>query len=133
MTTTAHQGPKPRQTRQRTIVRDGLAATDAFVSAQQLHADLRAAGETIGLATVYRTLQSLVEADEADTIRIPGGETLYRHCSAGHHHHLICRSCGSTVEIDGGPIEAWAAETARKHGFQLIDHEVEFYGLCSDC
>lgn len=126
--------PKPRQTRQRGVVREALHAQGGFTSAQSLHTRLRELGETIGLATVYRTLQSLVDAEEADSIRTPEGEMHYRSCATPHHHHhLICRGCGATVELVGGPVEAWASEVGAEHGYLDISHEVEIYGLCSVC
>lgn len=123
---------KPRQTRQRTLIRELLGQSRSFVSAQQLHQLLHSAGESIGLATVYRTLSSLAEQGEADTITVDG-EVHYRACSAGHHHHLICRNCQTSVEINGGPIEEWTQQVAQKHGFHQPVHEVEVYGICSDC
>ena len=78
-----------------------LAEMEGFHSAQDLHAMLRQRGERVGLTTVYRTLQGLADAGEIDVMRPPGGEHLYRRCSEGHHHHLVCRSCGRTVEVAG--------------------------------
>ncbi|MCL2317222.1 MAG: transcriptional repressor [Actinomycetia bacterium] len=122
-----------RTTPQRDLVRTGLAETSGFVSAQDLHARLLAAGHRIGLATVYRALAWLAGRGEADTVRTSDGETAYRHCSPTHHHHLICRACGRTVEIAEDPIEAWAADVAARHGFRDIAHVIEIDGLCPDC
>ena len=80
-----------RNTRQRDAVAAALAHSAGFVSAQTLHGRLKAEGDTLGLATVYRNLASLVEDDRADVLASPEGENLYRACSSsGHHHHLIC-------------------------------------------
>lgn len=123
-----------RMTRQRSAVADVLADVDDFRSAQQLHELLRLRGQGIGLATVYRTLQALSEAGEVDVLRTAEGESVYRRCAQqGHHHHLVCRSCGATVEIEGPGVEAWAAEVADRHGFVDIDHTVELFGTCSAC
>ncbi|HLT85715.1 MAG TPA: transcriptional repressor [Phototrophicaceae bacterium] len=79
-------------TRQRAAVSALLERTEDFRSAQQLHESLRESGDTIGLATVYRTLQGLVETGEVDVLRADDGETLYRRCESDkHHHHLVCR------------------------------------------
>ncbi len=121
-------------TRQRAAVSDLLERTDDFRSAQQLHESLREAGDAVGLATVYRTLQALVEAGEVDVLRADDGETLYRRCeSVKHHHHLVCRDCGTTVEISGGGVEAWAEEMAATHGFTDIEHTLDLFGRCADC
>ena len=121
-----------RNTWQRTAVRTALEAQDAFVSAQQLHSVLRDSGSSIGLATVYRALADLDEKDEADSLQ-QEGETLYRACTSGHHHHLICRHCGKTVEIEADAVERWARQVAAENGFTQPEHVVDVFGLCADC
>ena len=96
---------RSRNTRQRSAVSALLAEVEGFHSAQELHAMLRERGERVGLTTVYRTLQGLADAGEIDVMRPPGGEHLYRRCSQGHHHHLVCRACGRTVEVEGPAVE----------------------------
>jgi Fur family transcriptional regulator, ferric uptake regulator len=126
--------PAPhRNTRQRGAVSALLADVDDFRSAQELHAMLRARGERVGLTTVYRTLQSLATAGEIDVMRPPEGEQLFRRCSRGHHHHLVCRSCGRTVEVEGPTVESWADRIAGEHGFSDISHTLEIFGTCSQC
>lgn len=122
-----------RDTRQRRALREHLAGSESFVSAQQLFDDLRNAGDKIGLATVYRTLQAMAEAGEIDSVRTADGETLYRKCGPRHHHHLVCRSCGQTVEVSGPSVERWASKAAEDHGFTDVQHVVELFGLCADC
>ena len=123
-----------RMTRQRSAVAEALADVEEFRSAQQLHELLRDRGDGIGLATVYRTLQSLADSGEVDVLRTAEGEALYRRCSRReHHHHLICRLCGATVEIDGPTVESWAAQVGATHGFQDIEHTMELYGTCRAC
>jgi len=96
-----------RNTWQREAVRDALERTDGFISAQALHTTLHEAGSPIGLATVYRALGDLAAQGHADMLQSPEGESLYRACSTEeHHHHLICRSCGETVEIAADEVEA---------------------------
>lgn len=122
-----------RRTRQRAAISSLLADIEDFRTAQQIHDSLRAAGENIGLTTVYRTLQALVEAGEVDTIR-NDGEAAYRRCkSTGHHHHLICRNCGRTVEISGPDVETWTRMIAAEHRFRDVGHELELFGLCENC
>ena len=122
-----------RDTRQRSAVRSMLDTTDEFRSAQELHAQLRAAGEAVGLTTVYRTLQTLAEAGEVDVLRTDDGEAVYRRCSDTHHHHLVCRECGRTVEVEDRAVERWAADVASQHGFVDVVHEVEVFGTCARC
>jgi Fur family transcriptional regulator, ferric uptake regulator len=123
-----------RNTRQRAEVLALLDGTGEFRSAQQLHAQLRAGGSGVGLTTVYRTLQLLAEAGEVDQMRLPDGEQLYRRCSRSqHHHHLVCRDCGRTVEVEGAAVEAWADRQAAEHGFTEVGHTLEIYGRCGAC
>ena len=126
--------PVRRMTRQKTLVRSALGAATGFVSAQDLFAQLTQSGARIGLATVYRTLNELAEAGFADVLASPGGETLYRGCASGvHHHHLVCRRCGTTVEIHSDVVEDWAHRAARAHGFSEIGHVLDICGVCADC
>lgn len=123
-----------RMTRQRAAVSDLLARTDDFRTAQQLHEMLRAQGESVGLATVYRTMQTLAESGDVDVLRNAEGESLYRQCvRTEHHHHLVCRSCGRTEEIDAASVERWAASVGAKHAFIDIEHTAELFGTCADC
>lgn len=122
-----------RNTWQREAVRSALARGDQFVSAQSLHAALRDDGSSIGLATVYRALADLADEGEADLLH-QDGESFYRACTPGrHHHHLICRSCGLTVEIEARAVEEWARQIAGDHGFSDAEHVVDVFGLCADC
>jgi len=122
-----------RVTWQREAVRGALATSGGFVSAQTLHSHLRDKGSPIGLATVYRALADLAVEGDADSLQ-QEGESLYRACTPGsHHHHLICRSCGLTVEIEADAVESWAASVAAQHGFTEPSHVVDVFGLCAAC
>jgi Fur family transcriptional regulator, ferric uptake regulator len=126
-------GAGVRATRQRAAIAGLLDTLDEFRSAQELHDELRQRGENIGLTTVYRTLQSMASAGMLDTLRNDTGESVYRRCSDHHHHHLVCRVCGSTVEVGDHEVETWAAEVAAKYGFADVSHTIEISGTCSNC
>ena len=126
-------GAGVRSPRQRAAITALLESLDEFRSAQEIHDELRRRGEGIGLTTVYRTLQSMAAMGSADTLRTDTGESVYRRCSTHHHHHLVCRNCGYTVEIQGGQVEAWAADVAVAHGFSEASHTIEIFGVCGDC
>lgn len=123
----------PRNTRQRRAVVAMLNDLDGFASAQEIHDALKHRGESIGLSTVYRSLQALADAAEVDALRNDDGEVLYRQCSSGHHHHLVCRSCGRTVEVEGPTVERWADKIAEEHGFVDVAHTLEIFGTCDAC
>ena len=122
-----------RPTRQRRAVSAALGEVDDFRSAQEIHDLLKRRGERVGLTTVYRTLQTLADGGEVDVLRSPEGESVYRRCSRGHHHHLICRHCGYAVEVEGPAVERWADRVATEHGFADVSHTVEVFGSCPDC
>lgn len=123
-----------RATRQRDAVRESLRGTEGFVSAQELHHRLRRSGSDIGLSTVYRQLHRLADSGDADVVVSERDEALYRMCvSDEHHHHLICRQCGHTVELSGPEVERWARDVAGEHGFSQVDHSVELFGACASC
>ncbi|QXG76362.1 transcriptional repressor [Modestobacter sp. L9-4] len=122
-----------RNTRQRAAVVAVFDALDGFHSAQEVHARMRAAGDSIGLSTVYRAVQALVDDGELDSIRTDNGEAIYRRCSTTHHHHLVCRSCGRTVEVEGPTVERWADRVAGEHGFVDVKHTLEIFGTCAAC
>lgn len=126
-------GGRGRTTPQFRAVVDALADSDDFRSAQEIHTALREAGSTVGLATVYRALQTLVETGRADVLRTASGEAVYRECSQSHHHHLVCRSCGRTTEIQGPAVETWAAQVAAEHGYTDVSHTLELFGTCAEC
>ena len=125
--------PPLRPTRQRRAVIDAMASFDDFRSAQEIHDLLAKRGDPVGLATVYRTLQRLADAGEVDLLRTEGGETIYRRCSDTHHHHLVCRSCGTTVEVEGPAVERWTRAIADDHGFADVSHTLEIFGTCPEC
>lgn len=132
---TAEQStPRVRSTRQRTAVAEVLGKVDGFRSAQDLHDLLRHDGASVGLTTVYRHLQALADAGQVDVLRTDDGEAVYRRCpTVEHHHHLVCRACGRSVEVDGPEVEAWATTIAAGHGFTDVTHTVEVFGTCSSC
>lgn len=130
---TAKPSGAQRRTRQRAAVEEILADQHDFRTAQQIHDDLRHHGERIGLTTVYRTLQLMNDVGDLDAIRTNEGETAYRRCSTGHHHHLVCRVCGRTVEVSGPAVERWANAVAEQYGFREISHDLEIFGTCDTC
>jgi Fur family transcriptional regulator, ferric uptake regulator len=129
--------PAKRNTKQKDAVRHALSEATGFVSAQDLHLVLRNHGSTVGLATVYRALADLASAGEADSIQATSAagtaETLFRACGQSHHHHLICTSCGKTVEIAAATVEKWADAIAVENGFTETSHVIEIYGRCTAC
>lgn len=124
---------RTRRTAQGAAVRSALESMAGFISAQELHRRLANDGSKIGIATVYRQLNTLVENREADAIATPDGQ-LYRACEnpRTHHHHMVCTSCGTTIEIEP-PDEAWFTSVAHAHDFEIHSHTLEVFGVCAAC
>ncbi|MEU7897615.1 transcriptional repressor [Nonomuraea sp. NPDC049152] len=121
-------------TTRRDAVHDTLRRSDGFRSAQDVYAEMRSDGAKIGLTTVYRALQALADGGEVDVLRTDDGESVYRACASGdHHHHLVCRRCGRTVEVAGPDVERWAEAVGADHGFTEVTHTVEVFGTCASC
>lgn len=121
-----------RNTSQKSSIREKLATLSGFVSAQELHQRL-SSERRIGMATVYRQLNQLAEDGDIDTVTSPDGERLFRSCeSTQHHHHIVCRRCGTAVEVNP-PVESWLDDISTAKGFTAISHTFEAFGLCADC
>lgn len=126
-----------RSTRQAAAIEDALREAEGFRTAQELFDELRNRGDRVGLTTVYRNLALLVEAGLADVVHRADGEAQFRLCGGSdahgeHHHHIVCRVCGRSVEVAGPEVEAWAERVAAEAGFTQISHTVELFGLCPD-
>ena len=122
-----------RPTRQRATVLAELMREQDDVTAQELHERLRARGERLGLATVYRTLGLLAENGVVDSLSHHRGELCYRLCDEGHHHHLVCSGCHRVVELAECDLEPWLARLAGEHGFVATGHRLDVTGLCAAC
>jgi Fur family ferric uptake transcriptional regulator len=128
-----------RNTRQATSIEAALREADGFRTAQDLFAQLRERGEKVGLTTVYRHLNQLVEDGSADVVHTAEGEAQFRLCgtngrpgAADHHHHLVCRVCGRSVEVSGPEVEEWADRVAQAAGYTDISHTLEVFGRCPE-
>lgn len=105
-------------------------------SVDTLHQHVRALDESVGYATVHRTMKLLVEAGLASPRQLGDKETRYEPESPGEHHdHLVCTDCGHIVEFENPQIEAMQEQIARDFGFALREHRMVMYGRCEkvDC
>lgn len=123
-----------RVTKQRQAVIEILEGRADFRSAQRIHEELLQTNAKIGLATVYRNLRALAEEKEVDILMSPDGEALYRRCEQGHHHHhLVCRKCLRSEEIEAKIVEQWVHSLGKEYGFTDLEHSIEVFGLCAAC
>lgn len=126
---------KRRNSARRLRILEYLQSVDRFLSSQEIHKQLKSQGESLGLATVYRQLEVLLEEGQVDSIVSPKGEKLFRHCGVDedHHHHIICRKCGATMQIEISEVEVMAEMAAKKYKFTDVSHSLEIFGLCEKC
>ena len=122
-----------RVTRQRLLVANALAAAGRQLSADQLYRGLRRQVPDIGRATVFRTLETLVEAGVARRLELDGHVYAYVACLPKHHHHLACTRCGRVEEIDEAYVRPIAERLEREMGFEVDDARLDFYGRCATC
>lgn len=122
-----------RVTRQRLIVADTLARAGGQLTASELYDRVRQAEPSLGRATVFRTVDRLVDAGVARRLELEGHVYAYVACQPQHHHHLSCTSCGRVEEIPESWVASLADRATRHLGFEIDDARLDFYGRCSAC
>ena len=122
---------RPRQTPQRTAIRDAIDRADRPLSPREVLDQAREAVPRIGIATVYRNLKDLVEEGWLVTVDLPGEPPRYERAGKAHHHHFRCRACERVFEVDGCCFIG--RDGNLPSGFQLERHEVILHGLCASC
>ncbi len=110
-----------------------LARTGEAFSADDLWQQLRAAHGRIGRATVFRSIEQLVESRVLDRVELSDGSHRYRVCGGSHHHHLICTMCNRVVDFRECLSAHTFDEIGRRHGFTVNDHKLTVYGTCERC
>ncbi|NLL76653.1 MAG: transcriptional repressor [Clostridiales bacterium] len=127
-------------TTQRLLVLEALAACpDKHLTAEEIYEMVKADYLEIGLATVYRTIQILLELHLIDRINLDDGFVRYEIGNVGmgtakhHHHHLICINCGKINSFEDDLLEELEEKITKTTGFRVVDHEVKLYGCCAEC
>jgi len=104
-----------------------------YFSAADLVDDARGQRAAVGRATVFRTLELLADVGAIERIDLPTGEHAYVACEPAHHHHLVCSSCGCSVEVVDGDLAKTVERIGRRTGYRIDSHRLEVYGLCPAC
>lgn len=110
-----------------------IASRTGHFTAGELILEARSRRIGVGRATVFRTLEVLEELGVVERLDLPSGEHAYVACQKAHHHHVICSRCGCTSEIDDAGLRVVVREVARRTGFRVDEHRLEFFGLCPAC
>lgn len=125
---------KARATAPRHAIADLISRRTGHFTAADLIADARSGNIRIGRATVFRTLDLLNAQGALERIDLPSGEHAYVACAPEqHHHHVVCRNCGRSVEVGDAGLQSVVGEIARRSGFRIDSHRLELYGLCPEC
>jgi Fur family ferric uptake transcriptional regulator len=122
-----------RLTAPRRALAELIAARPDHFTAADLLADARRRRVRVGRASVFRTLDLLVELGTLERLDLPSGEHAYVVCEPEHHHHVVCRNCGRSSEVADAGLAVAVSEMARQTGFAIDSHRLELYGLCPEC
>jgi Fur family transcriptional regulator, ferric uptake regulator len=123
---------KADRTRSQERILQLLKQLDRGISAQDIYVELRTRNQTVGLATVYRALESLKLEGGVQCRTLPTGESLYS-CVQADRHHLTCLHCGESIPIDECPVEQLEQKLESLHQFRIYYHTLEFFGVCLTC
>ena len=107
------------------------SSTVHHLSAEDVYKALLANGEEIGLATVYRVLTQFEDAGLVIRHNFEGGHSIFEVATEEHHDHLVCVKCGHVEEFHDDEIEARQKMVAERLGFELSDHNLNLYGMCT--
>jgi Fur family ferric uptake transcriptional regulator len=117
----------------RLLVYQELCDTKTPLSRQELYRGLRKKQKKIGLTSIYRSLDLFESLGMVFKI-INGSSVKYKLCEVeNHHHHIICKVCGNVVELNFCDISDWSKKVTESTGYQVIDHQLNFYGFCKAC
>ena len=119
----------------RRSVIDFLGAQSCCCGAQEIHAALTARGEKVGLASVYRVLDTLVEHGLVQRVDVGDGVVRYEpaRSDADHHHHLVCADCGKVERFADPQLERAIHNVQARSGYSVVAHEVVLRGACGSC
>lgn len=125
-------------TPQRKAILDAVADHKGqHLSSEEIYDIVRVSSPDIGLATVYRTVQLLVDMDVLSKLNLDDGFVRYELCDhtedQHNHHHLICSECGKIIEVREDLLESLEQEIEKKYAFLIKDHKLKFFGICETC
>lgn len=122
-----------RQTNQRRAIMATLEGAPGPLTPQEILQEASKLQSSLGLATVYRNLNSMVEAGDLIAVHLPNESTRYEPAGRGHHHHFRCESCQGVFEIDASCPVAVLEGVTLPGGYIVNHHDLTLYGLCPSC
>ncbi|EMO7827510.1 transcriptional repressor [Campylobacter upsaliensis] len=124
-----------KYTKQREVLLKTLYHSDTHYTPESLYMEIKQAepDSNVGIATVYRTLNLLEEAEMVTSLSFGSAGKKYELANKPHHDHMICKVCGKIIEFENSIIERQQSLIANEHHFKLTGHLMQLYGICSDC
>ena len=123
-----------RLTQPRQSVAGLISARTGHFTSSDLLADARRGRLRLGRATLFRNLELFAELGALERLDLPSGEHAYVACEPErHHHHVVCRRCGRSAEVQDSGLQTVVTEIARRSGYAIDTHRLELFGLCPDC
>ncbi len=123
---------KAERTRSQERILNLLKSLNRAISAQDIYVELRNRNQSIGLATVYRSLEALKLEGVVQVRTLTSGESLYSSVQQDKHH-LTCLQCGISLPINQCPVHELETQLHQSHQFKIFYHTLEFFGLCTKC
>ncbi|WP_394699734.1 Fur family transcriptional regulator [uncultured Pseudodesulfovibrio sp.] len=121
-------------TRQRKVILKVFLDMAGHPSPEEIHKEIRRRGDSLGMATIYRTLKVLLEADIVRKLEFGDGQSRYEQRNEEEQHlHMVCKRCGQTFEAPTVAVDWLFEELAKIHEFELHGHTAYLYGLCDAC
>jgi Fur family transcriptional regulator, ferric uptake regulator len=123
-----------RVTEPRRAVAELVDSRSGHFTAAELLRDARRGGLRLGRATLFRNLDLFTELGALERLELPSGEHAYVACAPEqHHHHVVCRNCGKSVEVQDSGLQSVVAEIAARSGYAIDAHRLELFGVCPSC
>lgn len=117
----------------RRLVFEELSTAGHPMSPQELYRGLLKKRRKVGLTSIYRCLDLFESLGIVFKI-VNGSSVRYKFCEMeNHHHHVVCKACGKVVEIDYCNISDWSEKVMESTGYEVTDHQLNFYGFCKSC
>ncbi len=124
---------KLRRSHPRLLIYQELSEAKTPLGLQELYQGLLKKEKKVGLTSIYRALDLFESMGMVFKIQ-NGSNVKYKLCELeDHHHHIICKACGNVVELNFCDISDWSKKVSESTGYQVIDHQLNFYGLCKAC
>ena len=127
----SHQGY--RMTPQRIMIVEAIENSDKHISAEDIYTQVAAKYPNVNVSTVYRTLELLEELGLVTKTEMGIGRIMYHPLEKGHHHHLVCRTCGNVIDLDESALNPLKESILRDYQFTAELRHLGILGLCVNC